>query len=1017
MADDSRLIPPGGASGDVLTKFSANSFAVAWLPPAAAAAPAEAGPADEAQIRTLVSEQAGSRLSALIRAAATVLLDVAPTRAAAIASADDSWIATLPDGVDDPASGAWFLIGVDGTDPVLLSGDELLALPRVAQGDELRASESIAVDLLRNGADTGKRARLGMNAAGNLLAALGYASEHVAVYCRTARLRAAPPSEAQGDVSVQEVNTLIAEGVSAWALRGASQPTGDGQFLKRDSGSTEWGAIDREDLPDDLIDTRHIANDAVTGGKIAADVEAALVPGGGESGQLLSKRSDNPFDTAWADPPAGPGSGQGGLSAQDVESLIEAHERVSSAHSFEEALRKEAALVSNAPTAFIGGNQAIRIPGNPVVPSGAFDREFEIRIGTGTWHRFTVSALRAKQDTTIPSVMDDTDSVSFAEGGVTTRIGIHSGDEAFVVARSAAGTQNVSIRDVPISIDDSLIPGLAGAGLAQAEVDARVRSGDNAATETARGNVEIATQAEAEAGTDNAAAMTPLRVQEAIAANPPSELDAAAALPDASGKDVGTIANLAGDLWEVVASGEDANLISGVSRLAAGYYGQSGLFQWQSVHPYNIRADLSKAGLGSSPPATLYAEFNSGRTTDFITLNRASGGDTATTYRYVHAPGSAGIEDTATGAFNVRFYRSFAQGRLSNPQAVHAAKRWELDERGQHTPVNERLAITTLADGPGTGITVTSAGQVKRDPLTGFAPAFDLSAANQSGIIEIEATLDISTRAPAAVGFDAAAGTRTRIQGWTHASRVLAASAYSGSSDEGVEIGRAAAFNGSTELGSIKYLLAKDGSDNLGYYLSYEPKDGTGSQNFAISLRQDAEFFHSDAPASSAAAAPRSVLRSAAPGSGGITITTPEGSAIGGWSPWTTIAELSAVTEAEAGNLRIDGELHGKTDAAGVGGGDRMLIDAQLVRVRGAASSTIVEGIEYGPRNIAANPANTSSEFAEASRNVSIYLSQAVSALAGDVYRLQARAIQQAVSGTRSITFPMQKNSISMSSV
>ena len=58
--------------------------------------------------------------------------------------------------------------------------------------------------------------------------------------------------------------------------------------------------------------------------------------------------------------------------------------------------------------------------------------------------------------------------------------------------------------------------GVQTAGVGQTEVDNRVKSSDNAATLTTRGNVELATTLEAVVGTDAARAMTPVASQAAI---------------------------------------------------------------------------------------------------------------------------------------------------------------------------------------------------------------------------------------------------------------------------------------------------------------------------------------------------------------------------------------------------------------------------------------------------------------------------------------------------------------------
>ena len=164
-----------------------------------------------------------------------------------------------------------------------------------------------------------------------------------------------------------------------------------------------------------------------------------------------------------------------------------------------------------------------------------------------------------------------------------------------------------------------------------------------------------------------------------------STLTRRTALPSTTGFNDGDIISLSGVLYELVPPTEDAAVYRGTTVANAGgdtgYYGDS-TFRWQPTTPFNMRADLSKTGLGSSPPAKLYVEFvASNGFTEELTLDRASGGDTATTYRYVHAPGSPGIELTDTSVtFTMTFYTDEAK---TAPQTIHSASRWERDDRNQ----------------------------------------------------------------------------------------------------------------------------------------------------------------------------------------------------------------------------------------------------------------------------------------------------------------------------------------------
>ena len=161
------------------------------------------------------------------------------------------------------------------------------------------------------------------------------------------------------------------------------------------------------------------------------------------------------------------------------------------------------------------------------------------------------------------------------------------------------------------------------------------------------------------------------------------------------------------------------------------------------------------------------------------------------------------------------------------------------------------LAVTQLMDGAGVGVAVANSGQLQRNSLTAFTPTFDLDdAEHQAGILQVEATLRFSTRSVNTIGFDQASADpliETRVAGFAFASAVRASTAYAGSADNGIETGEATIYNGAATLGVVKLLLAKDGNNVLGYYLSYAPS--SGSVNFALSMTMEAAFIHNDAPA------------------------------------------------------------------------------------------------------------------------------------------------------------------------
>ena len=191
---------------------------------------------------------------------------------------------------------------------------------------------------------------------------------------------------------------------------------------------------------------------------------------------------------------------------------------------------------------------------------------------------------------------------------------------------------------------------------------------------------------------------------------------------------------------------------------------------------------------------------------------------------------------------------SYAGGATGWELTPGVAAAWAT--QGQPEP-RTLLAVTQLMDGAAVGITVGNSGQIQRNSLTGFTPAFDLDDADhQAGILQVEATLRFSTRGATTIGFDQDSVnplTEARITGFAFVSAVRASTTYAGSADNGIEIGEATIYNGAATLGVVKLLLAKDGNNVLGYYLSYAPL--SGSVNFALSMTMEAAFIHNDAPA------------------------------------------------------------------------------------------------------------------------------------------------------------------------
>ena len=168
------------------------------------------------------------------------------------------------------------------------------------------------------------------------------------------------------------------------------------------------------------------------------------------------------------------------------------------------------------------------------------------------------------------------------------------------------------------------------------------------------------------------------------------------ALPATAGFNDGDLINLSGVIYELVKDTEDSNVYRGVIAQNAagdtGYYGDM-TFRFQSASPFNMRASFAKAGLVTAP-ANLYVKYHSGNEYADIVLNRASGRDTSTTWGYVHAPGTPGLETPTVGAdFDLTVFSDTA---YSTAQTIHTASRWEKDDRND--PVVNPIALGNNTD-------------------------------------------------------------------------------------------------------------------------------------------------------------------------------------------------------------------------------------------------------------------------------------------------------------------------------
>ena len=157
--------------------------------------------------------------------------------------------------------------------------------------------------------------------------------------------------------------------------------------------------------------------------------------------------------------------------------------------------------------------------------------------------------------------------------------------------------------------------------------------------------------------------------------------------------------------------------------------------------------------------------------------------------------------------------------------------------------------------------------------------------------------------------------------------------------------------------------------------------------------------------------------RSASPAANvDVAATTPASPANteGGESAWVTIATLTAITDAEIGPIALSAELDGELQENSLGGGgDRVFTSFQIMRTRSAANTVLSDSSAYGPRNLP-SAGNTGSKYAERSHHVAETLTAFDTAVAGDVYFVQAKVFSQRTTAgdVRTLRFTPDQNSL-----
>ena len=364
------------------------------------------------------------------------------------------------------------------------------------------------------------------------------------------------------------------------------------------------------------------------------------------------------------------------------------------------------------------------------------------------------------------------------------------------------------------------------------------------------------------------------------------ELETRSSIPAITGFAVGDIINVNGELYELVANTEDSNVYRGVVASNAmgqtGYFGDD-TFAWQTVSPYNFRAKLPRAGLGSSPPTIIYAEFNGGSgdhaAHDSIELARSAGLDDNDNWGYVHNPGSSALEYNTVGApFSLTMYSDAAH---TTAVTFHAASRFERDKRDipNVSPVaivgnTDRWAKSKLpADtNYGTGVQVTPGiALTEVNPsanLTGgtnanayptgaslFSPTIDLDDYPHGEFhFELDLVFTPGGGTFPNMGFERGKANQTdddrrrTLTAIVFASRIRAQQAVQATganvNPNGVSAFRIPVYDNLTVQGYYNLVITRDDQNRVGYYWYWEMGAGTSTPTIAATL--DGTFTSND---------------------------------------------------------------------------------------------------------------------------------------------------------------------------
>ena len=430
-----------------------------------------------------------------------------------------------------------------------------------------------------------------------------------------------------------------------------------------------------------------------------------------------------------------------------------------------------------------------------------------------------------------------------------------------------------------------------------------------------------------------------------------TSVEPTATLPAVTGT-VGTIVNLNGVWYELIAGTVDPHIHRGVVADLPGSMVGDDVFSWEGVSPFNTRARLPKTVLGPNPPSQVFVEVHVASIYGETKLDRASGSDTTEDYAFNRDPQNASIPSPSSiigQPFSVAFYTD--EDKTIPLQIQSAANnRWERDDRnepnvdakalagnkepwdpsklGRGTPT---AAKSLHGDGewkaaPALGrrviensdITLNLASGTSQSVIAGatyLSPTFDLDeTGNGRGEFHVSLDLRLDNVTDANMGFVAGDSDIRELT----LSNIIFASDIAEAAEltfetianaGGLDIVRQNVYSINTHVGTIVMKFIRNSNNQVGYFYYWE-SEGVGNTTPIIRGELRATFTPADVAAVTGISVKvRSPLKAK-------TRELPQAATAVNTEIWSSAA-------LNAGWLDHDGNLSGFTVAYGRGGGDQ----------------------------------------------------------------------------------------------